>query len=429
MNKKKKYLDEIKAIPKEKSMGYYAPKASEINGIPTHNLPEIEIIAKNPYKLTDYQKAQASKITDNFRRGQYLKEQDYYNRTGKNKFTDDIRYIGTESQKRLANIALATIPGVGTVQPFIKYEDGKIKRNFSKEAFIQSGINTVLDFVPVGDLISKGGQQILKHIKPYILNNQLNKHINNIPLESSITLNGKENVETLPIWRDMLNDTKTALEYQIAPRLKTIKPNNAIIPIDRRLETISSKQTKIVPNKEINSNKVANSKIGGFYNPNTKEIVLPIENMTSAPIETHEASHAITHNIGSILNNRRRELAYNILGELKDYAKGTYDNVISDSKQRADYEIDEFIADVNAVRQKILKDVGAEKKDIRLQNRIFETLGADFIIEEFANISKYGKDFIEKYKDDPTLGLRLTKALQYLSATSGVIATQNNNKQ
>lgn len=172
-NKKKKYLDEINAIPKEKSIGYYAPNASEINGIPTHNLPIVEIVAESPYKLTDYQKAQASKIKDNFKRGQYLKEQDYYNKTGKNKFTNDINYLGLEAQKRLGNLALSAIPGVGTIQPFIKYEDGKLKEDFSKEAFIQSGINTALDFLPIGDLVGKGVKDVIKHLKP----NTVNKHI------------------------------------------------------------------------------------------------------------------------------------------------------------------------------------------------------------------------------------------------------------
>ena len=171
------------------------------------------------------------------------------------------------------------------------------------------------------------------------------------------------------------------------------------------------------------------AKIGGFYDSNTKEIVLPIENMASAPIETHETSHTVTNSMGSVLNNRRRELAYNILGDLKGYAKGTYDNVVSDSKQRADLEIDEYIADVNAVRQKILKDVGAEKASVLVQNGIFEKIGLDYIIEEFANISKYGKDFIEKYKNNPRLGTSFKEALQRLAATSGVIIIQNNNKQ
>lgn len=80
-NKKKKYLDEVKAISKDKTIGTYAPKATEINGIPTHTIPVVEIVAESPYKLTDYQKAQASKIKDNFRRGQYLKESQEYNKS------------------------------------------------------------------------------------------------------------------------------------------------------------------------------------------------------------------------------------------------------------------------------------------------------------------------------------------------------------
>jgi hypothetical protein len=197
-NKKKKYLDEIYAIFKDESIGTYAPKATEINGIPTHNIPVVEIVAENQYKLTDYQKAQASKIKDNFRRGQYLKEQYYYNKTGRNKFTDDINHLGIEAQKRLGNLALSAIPGVGTVQPFIKYENGKFKGDFSKEAFIQSGINTALDFVPVGDLVGKGAKTIIKNTRPYVLSSMLNmnnpivRNINNIPYSTYYNLKTKK---------------------------------------------------------------------------------------------------------------------------------------------------------------------------------------------------------------------------------------------
>lgn len=185
-NTKKKHLDELTAISKEKSIGYYAPKASETNGIPTHNIPVIEIVAENPYKLTDYQKAQASKIKDNFKRGQYLKEQDYYNKTGRSKFTNDINYLGIEAQKRLGNLALSAIPGVGTVQPFVKYKDGKLKGDFSKEAFIQSGINTALDFIPVGDLIGSGIKNIVKPLKTSI---NKYKNINPTITNSTATTN------------------------------------------------------------------------------------------------------------------------------------------------------------------------------------------------------------------------------------------------
>ena len=216
-NTKKKHLDELTAIPKEKSIGYYAPKASDINGIPTHNIPIVEIVAENPYKLTDYQKAQASKITDNFRRGQYLKEQDYYNKTGRNKFTDDINYLGIEAQKRLGNLALSAIPGVGTVQSFVKYEDGKFKGDFSEEAFIQSIINTALDFVPVGGLIGSGAKTIAKNARPYILSSMINmsnpiiRNIDNIPNATYYNFKNKKPKNTF----NLRNHNLTSFENKL----------------------------------------------------------------------------------------------------------------------------------------------------------------------------------------------------------------------
>ena len=348
MNKKKKYLDEINAIPKEKSMGYYAPKASEINGIPTHNLPEIEIVAENPYKLTDYQKAQANKITDNFRRGQYLKEQDYYNRTGKNKFTDDIRYIGTESQKRLANVALATIPGVGTIQPFIKYEDGKVKGDFSKKAFIQSGINTVLDFVPVGDLIGNGVKNIVKPLKTNI-----NRFKNTNPsISNSTAITNLANIKPL----DEINALKFLREYikehnidpskvtftrshnnSFAQPIDPTKPDEAKHVIYGFNIPLSSKTkedivTQSLPRlnrllhsdysiayydvlKDLNErilihhNRKSGSTAGGYFNKTNPDRINRFTDDTNPNTSHHEAMHAVIANLDDADINKLYKIA------------------------------------------------------------------------------------------------------------------------
>lgn len=336
-NTKKKHLDELTAISKEKSIGYYAPNASDINGIPTHNIPVIEIVAENPYKLTDYQKAQASKIKDNSKRGQYLKEQDYYNRTGRNKFIDDINYLGIEAQKRLGNLALSAIPGVGTVQPFVKYKDGKLKGDFSKEAFIQSGINTALDFIPVGDLLKAGGKKLIKQIKPYTLRYQLNKGIKNIPLESSITFNNNGNVETLPTLRPMLNNTKIALKSQIVPRLKqliqTDNPTDKQLEqrINKRIEEVLNLETRIISNDEMD--KLQGKTVAGYYSHDPKNIVFRSDFAASDHDEIHEASHAITHNIGAVTKGRRLNNAREVLGEFTGYAEKYYDDLPKSEKK------------------------------------------------------------------------------------------------
>lgn len=454
--KKKKYLDEINAIPKEKSMGYYAPKASEINGIPTHNLPEIEIVAENPYKLTDYQKAQASKIKDNFRRGKYLKEQDYYNRTGKNKFTEDINYIGTESQKRLANVALSAIPGIGTVQPFIKYENGKVKGDFSKEAFIQSGINTVLDFVPVGDLIVSNVKQSIKQKKLKELFREISlynpvEHTNKVEYTPSILTNSSGKPLSISLSRPMLDDTKIALNYQIKPRLKQLTQKNT--PIDRQLEKRINKTIEQTNGSEIqiisdnNMNKLQDKNTGAYYNHDTKNIVLRSKMASSVPTETHEASHAITNNIGVVTRGRRLDNARKVLGEFTGYAENYYSEV-PEIRTREDLRTDEFISDVNAVRQVLLskkdpnnnliKNILANGKDLSEkdineliligQNHIINKYTDDEIINAFENISGYGKEFVEKYKNNPNFPAMLKQALYKVSVATGLITTQNNNK-
>ena len=493
-NKNKKYLDEVKVVSKDKTIGTYAPKATEINGIPTHNIPVVEIVAESPYKLTDYQKAQASKIKDNFKRGQYLKEQDYYNRTGRNKFTNDINYIGLEAQKRLGNLALSAIPGIGTIQPFIKYEDGKFKGDFSKEAFIQSGINTALDFIPVGDLIKEGGKKLIKQVNPYMLNYQLNKGINNIafnnyiPKQNIANYNIKQKksnndselerlfdqvrintpvkyinkIEYTPstlknpfgenigisLSRPMLYDTKEALMYQINPRLKQLTQNNT--PIDKQLEKRINKTIKEVSDLEpqiISDDKMDKLKsetVAGYYTHNPKNIIFRSKFAASDLDEIHEASHAITRNIGSVMKGRRLDNAYKVLGKFKGYAENYYADLPNDMKK--EYQTDEFISDVNAFRQTLLNEKdpnnnltkniqllanGFSEKDINellltAQKSIIDKYTNDELIQKFKNISAYANDFVEKYKDDPEFPIMLRKAVNKVGIATGVISTQNN---
>lgn len=328
-NKKKKYLDEINGILKEKSIGYYAPNASEINGIPTHNLPVVEIVAESPYKLTDYQKAQASKIKDNFKRGQYLKEQDYYNKTGKNKFTNDINYLGLEAQKRLGNLALSAIPGVGTIQPFIKYEDGKLKGDFSKEAFIQSGINTALDFLPIGDLVGKGVKNVIKYLKP----NTANKYIrtlekygkNNgidmtnvdikaipdtpyaIPVDPAYPDGAKHVIHGFEI--PLSVDTKQTILSQSLPRLNKLLKNDYTTAYT---DVLNSAKERILNANERNPN----VDVTGYFSLKDPDYINLFTDYADyvqyGDTKVHESIHAIVNN----LDTESKEKLYNIVDNL-----------------------------------------------------------------------------------------------------------------
>lgn len=335
MNKKKKHLDEITSKYNGKIM-YVNPNAYKDDDIAEYRLlPDIQIIAENPYNLTDYQKAQASKIKDNFRRGQYLKEQDYYNKTGKNKFTEDINYIGTESQKRLANVALSAIPGIGTVQPFIKYENGKVKGDFSKEAFIQSGINTVLDFIPVGDLIGKGVKNTFKSLKTAAnkykrinpsINNSVNTDLINVtPLNQDDAteylldyirknnINPKDvkfkrsynNPYATPInpaepdgkkhiiygFELPLNPkTKKDIMIQSLPRLNKLLGSDYSSPYTKGLNNLNERIL-------IHHNRKQDLNVGGYYSPRHPYRINKFTDDLNPNTTHHEAMHAVFNNL------------------------------------------------------------------------------------------------------------------------------------
>lgn len=450
-NKKKKYLDEINAIPKEKSIGYYAPNASEINGIPTHNLPVVEIVAENPYKLTDYQKAQASKIKDNFKRGQYLKEQDYYNRTGRNKFTDDINYLGIEAQKRLGNLALSAVPGIGTIQPFIKYENGKFKGDFSKEAFIQSGINTVLDFVPVGDLIGKGAKNLVKYLKP----NTANKHIRTLEKygkKHSIDMS-KVNIEAIPNtpyaipvdptnpeeakhiihgFEIPLNDnTKQTILTQSLPRINKL--------LDNDFTTAYSDVVNSLNERVLNANeRDPNVTVAGYFSskdPNYINIFSDYDNYYSeryGDTKVHETMHAITDNLDeenkkklynivdkyfnhnglAVFNSNPNGKNANLSKKLSELENKIYNPYTPSSELRGlidEYEslsLDQFfglgeaLSSVSEGRAKLLKGRIKPNASIEEQNAAIDEISDQDFIDNFMKINKYTENYINQIAEN-----------------------------
>lgn len=225
-NKNKKYLDEINAIPKEKSIGYYAPNASEINGIPTHNLPVVEIVAENPYKLTDYQKAQASKIKDNFRRGQYLKEQDYYNRTGNSLFQKEFNKVFVPIVNGIAGIAAGGVmDSASGIMPIIAsaLEAGFIAKAIEegnyKEAAIVSGLNLAGGFgFPY---IIKGGKHLAKKSAPYVMAATMNKGINKATKYGDIRVDPSK-----------FRDSQSWFRITETPEINTIREKGATYTTD-----------------------------------------------------------------------------------------------------------------------------------------------------------------------------------------------------
>lgn len=446
-NKKKKYLDEINAIPKEKSIGYYAPNASEINGIPTHNLPIVEIVAESPYKLTDYQKAQASKIKDNFKRGQYLKEQDYYNKTRKNKFTNDINYLGLEAQKRLGNLALSAIPGVGSIQPFIKYEDGKLKEDFSKEAFIQSGINTALDFLPIGDLVGKGVKNIIKYLKP----NTANKHIrtlkkygkNNgidmtnvdikaipdtpyaIPVDPAYPDGAKHVIHGFEI--PLSVDTKQTILSQSLPRLNKLLKNDYTTAYT---DVLNSGKERILNANERNPNVNFTGYVSS-EDPNYINLFTDYADYEQyGDTKVHETIHALVNNLdteskkklynivdnlfnknglavfnskpnseNANLSKKLLELESKIYNPQKSYSNSELRELIDEYEslvKNQSYGLGEALSSISESRTKLLKNKIKPDAPIEEQDVVIDAIPDEELLNHFRRTNEYTANYINQ---------------------------------
>lgn len=220
-DKKKKHLDEIKPISKDKTIGTYAPKATEINGIPTHNIPVVEIVAENPYKLTAYQKAQASKIKDNFERGQYLKEQDYYNKTGNSLYQKEINDVFVPIVNGLAGMAaggaMASAPGI---IPIVADALGAgftaqdIEEGNYKQAAVDAGLTLAGAFG--SPYIIKGGKYLAKKSAPYVMAATMNKGINKATKYGDIRVDPSK-----------FRDSQSWFRITETPEVNTIKERGA----------------------------------------------------------------------------------------------------------------------------------------------------------------------------------------------------------